>query len=287
MHSPPSVSEPQVKAPARPIPVPFWIALAVGLLLALAVPNPWWIRYIFGFELLVLGFWRRSMSLWIVLMMILGCMLGADFHHYGPALGLPVEALNVPSKIFIRLVKTVVAPLLFATLTIGISSHADLRTVGRLGVKSMIYFEVVTTIALFLGLAAINFSNAGAGITQSLSDAGGEKLQVIHKSVIEILLHTFPENIAKSVAEGDVLQIVVFSIIFGTSMVFLEESKRKPLLEVIEGLAETMFKFTGLVMMLAPLAVGSAVAYTIAALAVGAACAMFAALRSPLFSRIP
>jgi proton glutamate symport protein len=221
------------------------------------------IRYLLTAELLVLGWHRRSMSNWIVIMMAIGIFVGYDFRSFGPEHGLNDEVLQLPSKIFIKLVKTIVAPLLFATLVIGISSHADIKTVGRLGLKSIVYFEVVTTIALFVGLAAINWSRAGVGMAQGETQAG-EHLQVAHKGVLEIILHTFPENIAKSVSEGDVLQVVVFSMLFGVAMAMLPEEKRRPLLVVIESLAETMFKFTSIIMRLAPLAVGSAVAYTVA-----------------------
>lgn len=255
---------------ARP-PIPPWFygVLAVTLILAGALQQLWWVRYIFAAELMVVGFWRRSLSTWIVVMMVVGAMVGNDFERFGPALGLPVEALQLPSKVFIRLVKTIVAPLLFSTLAIGISSHADVKTVGRLGFKSIIYFELVTTIALFVGLGAINYSRAGAGIVQTVTE-GADKVNAVHKTPIEILLHTFPENIAKSVADGDVLQVVVFSILFGVAMVFVQEEKRRPLLAVIESLAEVMFKFTGIVMNLAPLAVGSAMSFTVATMGLAA-----------------
>ena len=261
MHSPPAPTEP---TPRRP-PVPLWCwglilvtAVLVGVFRDMAL-----LRYVLSTELLVLGYHRRSMSNWILIMMAIGIFVGYDFRDFGPAHHIDDDVLQLPSKIFIRLVKTVVAPLLFSTLVIGISSHADIKTVGRLGVKSIVYFETVTTIALFVGLAAINWSQAGAGMARGAAESA-EHLQVSHKGAIEIILHTFPENFAKSVAEGDVLQVVVFSMLFGAAMALLTEERRRPMLVVIESLAETMFKFTGIIMKLAPLAVGSAVAYTVA-----------------------
>jgi proton glutamate symport protein len=237
-------------------------ALAVaGLWGSLALP-----RYVLAAELMVVGFYRRSTANWIVIMMVIGIFTGYDFKEWGPAYNVDPAWLQLLSKVFIRLVKTVVAPLLFSTLVIGISSHADIKTVGRLGVKALVYFEAVTTVALFLGLAAINYSQAGVGMTPT--DKTAALPAGARQTAVEILLHTFPENFAKSVAEGDVLQVVVFSMLFGVALAFVPEERRKPLLVVIESLAETMFKFTGLVMALAPLAVGSAMAYTVSQLGV-------------------
>ncbi|MFN8610784.1 MAG: dicarboxylate/amino acid:cation symporter [Vulcanimicrobiota bacterium] len=265
MHSP-SDSAPTAP-PRKPVPIWLWALVAVT---ALAVAGLWsqpFVRYILAAELMVVGFYRRSTANWIVIMMVIGIFLGYDFKEWGPAHEVDPAWLQLPSKVFIRLVKTVVAPLLFSTLVIGISSHADIKTVGRLGVKSLIYFETVTTVALFVGLGAINFSKAGVGMTQDTA-AATDQIAAVHQTPIDILLHTFPENIAKSVAEGDVLQVVVFSILFGVALALVPEERRKPLLLVIESLAETMFKFTGVVMTLAPLAVGSAMAFTVAKLGV-------------------
>ena len=266
MHSPPPSAP---TAPPR-TPVPTWL-WGLVLVTALAVAGLWDIaavRYILAAELLVVGAFRRSTANWIVIMMVIGIFVGYDFKTWGPAHNVDPGWLQLFSKIFIRLVKTIVAPLLFSTLVIGISSHADIKTVGRLGVKTLVYFETVTTIALFLGLAAINYSQAGVGMTPSGEKSASPVPAGAAHSAVDILLHTFPENFAKSVAEGDVLQVVVFSILFGVALALVPEERRKPLLVVIESLAEAMFKFTGLVMTLAPLAVGSAMAYTISQLGV-------------------
>lgn len=205
---------------------------------------------------------RGGLTSWIVVAMITGVIVGHDYTHYKQLWNLPdADILQLPSKIFLKLIKTVIAPLLFSTLVVGIAGHADLKQVGRMGLKSLIYFELVTTVALFLGLGAINLSQAGVGIPQPAHQIAKPHLES-PKSFVDIILHIFPENLAKSVAEGDVLQVVVFSVLFGIAVAMVGAAHRKVMLEVIESLAEVMFKFTGNIMLLAPIAVGSAVAYT-------------------------
>jgi len=138
-----------------------------------------------------------------------------------------------------------------------------LKKVGRMGIKAIVYFELVTTLALFIGLAAINISKAGAGAKAPVA-ATPENLPAQKLTAAETILHIFPENIAKSVAEGEVLQVVVFSILFGIALAMVREERRRPLLNFCDSLAETMFKFTNLVMYLAPVAVGAAIAYIVA-----------------------
>ena len=206
---------------------------------------------------------RRSLTLWIVLSMLVGIEIG----HDAPAIALPLKVL---SDAFLRLVKTIIAPLVFATLVVGIAGHANLKQVGRMGLKALIYFEVVTTFALFIGLAAINFTKAGVGIKHV---AVAEKADVIAaaapQTAADIILHIFPENIAKSVAEGQVLQVVVFAIIFAIGLALTPEKPRRVMLDVCESLSEVMFKFTNVVMLFAPLGVGGAMAYTVAKMGFG------------------
>jgi Na+/H+-dicarboxylate symporter len=203
---------------------------------------------------------RRSLTVWILAAMIAGAALGLDWPQ-------AAANLRVLSLIFLRLIKTIVAPLLFATLVGGIAAHANLKTVGRMGVKALIYFECVTTLALVVGLVAINVSKAGVGA--KIISPPGESLPTQKLTAAETILHSFPENIAKSVAEGQVLQVVVFSILFGIALAMVREQKRRPMLEFIESLAETMFKFTNVVMYFAPIGVGAAIAYTVASTGVG------------------
>ncbi|MBC8051832.1 MAG: cation:dicarboxylase symporter family transporter [Sphingobacteriaceae bacterium] len=204
---------------------------------------------------------KNSLTTWILISMVIGAEIGHDY----PEIGIKLQVL---SKIFLKLIKTIVAPLLFATLVYGIAGHADLKQVGRMGWKSILYFEVVTTIALFIGLAAINLSQAGAGI--KMPPEAQEKLpDVPAQSLNDIILHIFPENIAKSIAEGQILQIVVFSIIFGIALAMVREEKRLPMLKATESLSEVMFKFTNIVMYFAPIGVGAAIAYTVGHMGLG------------------
>ncbi len=207
------------------------------------------------------GMQKRQLATWIFVAMLIGAEFGHDF---------PTAAKNsaVLSKIFLNLIKTIIAPLIFSTLVVGIAGHADIKKVGRMGVKALIYFEIVTTIALFIGLGAINWSKAGVGMNMS-GVARGELTALPRQSASEVILHIFPENIAKSVAEGQVLQVVVFSIIFGVALAMLSEDKRRPLLKLCESLAETMFKFTNIVMLLAPIGVFAAIAYTVGNMGLG------------------
>ncbi|RNI32879.1 dicarboxylate/amino acid:cation symporter [Rufibacter immobilis] len=198
---------------------------------------------------------KKSLTTWILVSMVIGAEIGYSFPDFA-------QHLNVLSKVFLKLVKTIIAPLIFATLVVGIAGHSNLKQVGKMGIKALIYFEIVTTIALFIGLAAINLSRAGDGIVLK-GQASNEITAPPAQTFEDIILHIFPENIAKSVAEGQVLQIVVFSVLFGIALAMLNERKRRPLLEVTESLAETMFKFTNIIMFFAPIAVGAAIAYTV------------------------
>jgi proton glutamate symport protein len=201
---------------------------------------------------------RRSLTLWIVLSMLVGIELGYD----APSVAVPLKVL---SDAFLRLVKTIIAPLVFATLVVGIAGHANLKQVGRMGIKALVYFELVTTFALFIGLAAINLTKAGVGVAKVLPTAGeADVLQpAAHQSAADIILHIFPENIAKSVAEGQVLQVVIFAIIFAIGLALSPEPARGRMLRFCESLSEVMFKFTNVVMYFAPLGVGGALAYTV------------------------
>lgn len=199
---------------------------------------------------------RKSLTTWILFSMVIGAELGHDL----PTIAIE---LKVVSKIFLKLIKTIIAPLIFGTLVVGIAGHANLRQVGRMGWKSMLYFEVVTTLALLIGLAAINITRAGVGIVLPPA-AEQEKLDVPPPETWqEIVLHIFPENIAKSVADGQVLQIVVFSILFAIGLAMVREPQKRHMLDFCESLTEVMFKFTGIVMYFAPFAVGAAIAYTV------------------------
>lgn len=202
---------------------------------------------------------RRSLTTWILFAMVTGAVVGHDFPH-------TAVNLRVLSAVFLRLIKTIIAPLLFGTLVSGIAGHADLKKVGRMGVKAIVYFELVTTLALFIGLAAINISKAGVG---AKVPPPTETLTVQKLSAVDTILHIFPENIAKSIAEGQVLQVVVFSILFGIGLALVKPDKRRPMLNFTESLTEVMFKFTNIVMLFAPIGVGAAIAYTVGSTGMG------------------
>ena len=213
------------------------------------------LRWLAIASLVVYGLKKKSLTTWILVSMVAGAEIGHDFPEIA-------KNLQVLSKIFLKMIKTIVAPLIFATLVYGIAGHADLKQVGRMGWKSILYFEIVTTIALFIGLAAINLSQAGAGI-KIPSDTHETLPAVSSQSWQDIILHVFPENIAKSIAEGQILQIVIFSVIFGVGLAMVKEDKRMPMLQFTESLAEVMFKFTNIVMYFAPIGVGAAIAFTV------------------------
>ncbi len=206
------------------------------------------------------GLYARKLTTWILIGMALGATIGHDWPSFA-------VNLRVISAIFLRLIKTIIAPLLFGSLVSGIAGHSDLKKVGRMGIKAIVYFEIVTTLALFIGLAAINLSKAGVGA--KVPAPSGETITAQKVSGTDTILHIFPENIAKSVAEGQVLQVVVFSILFGIALAMVREDKRKPLLTLAESLTETMFKFTNIVMLFAPIGVGAAIAYTVGSTGMG------------------
>lgn len=219
------------------------------------------LRFVLITLLFLISFVRKKMSLWTFSAMVLGIEVGMDF----PSFALEMERL---AKIFLRLIKTLVAPLIFATLVVGIAGHSNLKQVGRMGLKSIIYFEIVTTLALFIGLMAINITQAGKGVQVEVNEKVKEKSTELlaqrseHK---DHFVEIFPENIAKSIAENSVLQIVVFSVIFAIGLGMVKNEQHKlTMLRMNESLAEVMFKFTDIVMYLAPLAVFGALASTVA-----------------------
>jgi proton glutamate symport protein len=205
---------------------------------------------------------RRSLTAWIFVSMVLGAAIGHDFPDVA-------TDLRVLSQIFLRLIRTVVAPLLFATLVVGIAGHSNLRQVGRMGVKALVYFEIVTTLALLIGWGAASISRAGDGINLPPPTESEQLPQPGASTWQEIVLDIFPENIAQSVAQSEMLQIVVFSVLFGIGLAMVPAEKRRPMLAFTESLAETMFKFTKIVMYFAPFGVGAAIAYTVGQLGLG------------------
>jgi Na+/H+-dicarboxylate symporter len=251
---------------ARRLPI-----TAIGLLLFLlgAALRPFagphlWILALRWLGLAALAFdgWRRkSLTFWIFFSMLLGAEIGFDQPHFA-------VHLRILSDIFLRLIKVIIAPLILGTLITGIAGHGNLRAVGRIGWKSLLYFEAVTTIGLFIGVAAIDISRAGVGLSLAAPAHAARSVAPLNWS--DFVLHIFPENIAKSIADNQILQVAVFAILFGIALARVSEAKRKPLVNFCESLTETMFKFTNIVMYFAPFGVGAAMAYTVGQLGISA-----------------
>ncbi|MGB6679541.1 MAG: cation:dicarboxylase symporter family transporter [Terriglobales bacterium] len=259
---PPKLQQPPA---IRAILVVGVLLFAAGAVLPLfASTHPWIValRWTGLLAIAATGLWRQSLTRWIFFAMLVGGEIGLDRPQFA-------ENLRVFSEIFLRLIKVIVAPLIFGTLVTGISGHGNLRSVGRIGLKSLIYFEVVTTLALFLGVAAINLSRAGEGLAIPQTVTAATPTNTAPLRWDDFLLHIFPENIAKSVAENQILQVAVFAVLFGIALARVSEVKRVPMLKFCESLTETMFSFTNLVMSFAPIGVGAAMAYTVGHMGIG------------------
>ena len=192
--------------------------------------------------------------------MVLGVLIGYEYPAFS-------QNLVFLRQIFLNLVKAIVAPLLFSTLVVGIAGHSNLKQVGRLGWKSLLYFEIVTTIALIIGLIAINVSQAGVGIVKPeiMEKLPETKPLTWSEHIIDI----FPSNFIKAIYDGKVLQIVVFSVLFAIGLAMLKEEKKRPMISVCESLSEAMFKFTNIIMYFAPIGIGAAMAVTVGHLGIG------------------
>ena len=254
-----------MKKSRQGIYISFFVTLFLTILLhyfnfyeVLSIPKIWLIisRWLILLFVILYSFGKKSLTVWILISMLAGIEFGFDF---------PVVAqkLDILSNIFLRMIKTIIAPLLFGTLVVGIAGHPNLKQVGRMGWKSILYFEIITTIALFIGLAAINISGAGYGIHLP-ADITQNAMKIPEKQTFnDVILHIFPENIAKSIAEGNILQVVIFSVFFGIAIAMVKEKFRHPMIVFAESLSEVMFKFTKIIMYFAPVAVFAALAYTV------------------------
>ena len=198
---------------------------------------------------------RRSLLVWTFFAMLAGVELGVDAPHFA-------AQTRFLGDIFLRLIRLIVAPLIFGGLVTGIAGHGELRSVGRVALKAVIFFEVVTTLGIFLGAIAINISGAGWGVTLPAS-AGAVVSSGRPPGWQDIVLNVFPENIAQAVAQNQILQVAVFSLLFGVALAMLTEPKRAPLVSVLQSLTDTMFRITRIVMYMAPVAAGAALAYTV------------------------
>jgi proton glutamate symport protein len=190
--------------------------------------------------------------------LIVGIAAGAIVSKTNPAWA---QYFNPFSQLFLRLIKMIIAPLIFGTLVAGIAGAGHAKAVGRIGLRAMIYFEAVTTVALVIGLLAVNILKPGVGLVLP-PPSGTPPIAAAHQTWDQIVLHIFPTSVIQAMAEGDVLQIVVWSIIFAISLTMIG-AKARPMIEWCESLAEAMFTFTNIVMRYAPIGVAAAIAYTI------------------------
>jgi proton glutamate symport protein len=194
---------------------------------------------------------RISLTSWIFIAMAAGIALG----HFFPSVG---SQLTPVANIFLRLIKSIIAPLLFATLVVGIAGSGSAKAMGRIGLKAIIYFEIVTTVALFLGLGAVNLVQPGKGMTLN-HNAASTGLPEAKPSLATVLEHTFPTSVIDAMAKGEVLQMVVFCFLFGTACTMIG-AKAEPVVNFCKSLADVMFEYTRYVMYLAPFGVGAAMA---------------------------
>ncbi len=192
---------------------------------------------------------------WTFLAMLVGVEVGLD----APKVAVEVRFAG---DLFLRLIRMVVAPLVFATITTGIAGHGQLKSVGRVAVKALVYFEVVTTLGLIIGLVAMNLSGAGWGVVVPAVAEAAPAVQPV-QTWQQILLNLFPENIAQAVAQNQILQVAIFSVLFGCALALIAEPKRAPLIAVLQSLADVMFQITKFILYLAPIAAGAAIAYAV------------------------
>src|SRR5512136_446511 len=205
---------------------------------------------------------KRSRFPSITTQIFIGLVVGIVVGYVWPSFGVSIKPL---ADTFLRMIKMIIAPLLFSTLVVGIAGTGDLKAMGRIGVKALIYFEAATTIALFLGLGLVNWFQPGAGLAVPIGAGAGDQLATLatrQQSAWDILVHLFPTSVFDAMARGDILQLVVFSVFFGIALAAIGERGR-PVVDFFDGVAQLMFKFTGYVMLFAPIGVMAAIAATV------------------------
>jgi proton glutamate symport protein len=214
---------------------------------------------------------RISQVQWVVIAMVAGVALGWMFPDRPSAGGFRATDLQVLSNVFLRMIKSLVAPLLFATLVVGIAGHGDdMKKVGTLAFRSIVYFEIVTAMALVVGLLAVNVAKPGSGVTLGAATAtAGAELATTKPAFGTILEHIVPQSFFDAAARGDALQITFFSIVFAVALAQVQGPAKALMLSFCEALTEVMFKFTGIVMKFAPIGVGGAIAATVGKSGIG------------------
>src|ERR1700682_492947 len=201
--------------------------------------------------------YRPSLTVQIMIGLVVGGVIGWLRPDWG-------NAVYFLRDIFLNLIKSIIAPLVFSIIVVGIAGAGALKKVGRMGAKALIYFEIVTTAALFIGLAVVHFTKPGVGVALVASNTDVIKT-IGHshpKTLVETSVHAFPSSVIESMVRGDVLQIVAFSVLFAMAVSAVGE-KGKPIIRAMESLSQVMFKFTNYVMMFAPIGVGAAMAHTV------------------------
>ncbi len=200
---------------------------------------------------------RRSLTQWIVVAMFVGVALGVFFPAFALSL-LPI------SSAFIRIIKSIIVPLIFGTLVVGIAGHGDdMKRVGRLALKSIVYFEIVTTLALVIGLLAVNIIKPGVGVTASPTAQAAVPAPAEAVTFATVLEHIVPQSFFDAAAHNEMLQIVFWSVVFAIGLTQVRGRPKETMLAFCEAVAEVMFKFTGIVMKFAPFAVAAALAVTV------------------------
>ncbi len=201
--------------------------------------------------------YRPSLTVQIMIGLVVGGFIGWLRPDWG-------NAVYFLRDIFINLIKSIIAPLVFSTIVVGIAGAGALRKVGRMGIKALIYFEILTTAALVIGLAVVNLTKPGAGV--ALAATNTDVLKTISqshpKTLVETIVHVFPSSVIEAMVRGDVLQIVAFSVLFALAVSAVGE-KGKPIVRAMDSLSQVMFKFTNYVMLFAPIGVGAAMAHTV------------------------
>ena len=214
------------------------------------------------------SFFRRiTLSQWIVIAMVLGIVVGWAFPESARDAhgGWAATDLNVLSSVFLRMIKSLIVPLLFATLVVGIAGHGDdMKRVGRLAMRSIIYFELVTTLALAVGLIAVNVVKPGRGVDLGAASAKeGAEYAATHTTLTGVIEHTVPQSFFEAASKNEVLQIVFFAIIFAVALSKVQGPSKTFMLSACESLSEVMFKFVAIVMGYAPIGIGAAIAVTV------------------------
>ncbi len=212
----------------------------------------------------MLTFLRRiSLTTWILIATVVGAVLG--YLDHAVWLGANVDEYVSPlANIFLRMIKSIIVPLVFGSLVLGIAGHGDdLKRVGRLALKSIIYFELVTTLALIVGLTAANLARPGEGVTLAATGEAGKQLATTPTTLAGVLEHTVPASFAEAAAKNEVLQVVFFAMLFGVALSQVTGKPKETMLAFCTSLVEVMFKFTNLVMKFAPIGIAAAMAATV------------------------